>query len=328
MNTLGIDIAKATFEVCLILERESIKPITLKHHFDNNSTGFAELHQWLKEQHATTIHICMEATGVYYEALAEFLHQQGYTVSVVNPWQIKAFGQSQLRRHKNDQQDAQTIAEFCRQQSPEPWQPLSPQDKQLQALARHLEGLQTTCQQQKKRLESCRDNLVADSLRRVIDNLDQEMAQVKKQIHDLIDQDQDLKEKRDLLVTIPGIGEQTANLLLAEIPKLEQFPSAKQLAAYVGLTPSERTSGTSVHGKPRLSKMGNQRVRKFLYLPSLAAIRCNPLIQQLRNRLLEKGKAKMVAVGAAMRKLLHIAYGVLKNRKPFDPTLSEAKIAS
>jgi len=198
----------------------------------------------------------------------------------------------------------------------------------LQALTRHLEGLQTTCQQQKNRLESCRASLVADSLRRVIDNLNQEMEQVKQQIHDLVDQDPDLKEKRDLLVTIPGIGEQTATQLLAEMPKLEQFPSAKQAAAHAGLTPSERTSGTSVHGKPHLSKMGNARVRKILYLPALAAIRYNILIKLLRDRLLAKGKAKMVAVGAAMRKLLHLAYGVLKSRKPFDATLSQAKIAS
>jgi transposase len=325
MNILGIDIAKATFEVHLILNPEAgKKAVTFNHSFNNTSAGFVELQTWLKEKEVSNLHACMEATGIYYEALAEFLHQQqGYTVSVINPWQIKAFAQSQLRRHKNDRQDAQTIAHFCAQQSPEPWLPLSAAQKQLQALSRHLEALQSTRQQLLNRLESSRDALVNNSLQRVIDNLDQEMAQVQQEMAQAIEQDADLKEQRDLMTTIPSIGLKTATDLLAELPPISRFASAKALAAFVGLTPSEHTSGTSVRGKPQLSKIGNPRVRKILYFPALNAGRFNPIIKPWRQALLDKGKPKMVVVGAVMHKLLHIVFGVLKHRQPFDPSLAQ-----
>jgi transposase len=261
----------------------------------------------------------MEATGVYYEALAEYLYQQGYTVSVVNPWQIKAFANSKLRRHKTDRLDADLIAEFCQKEQPRAWQPLTPAERTLQALVPHLESLVETRQQQLNRLESSRDPLVTTSLQRVIAQLTLEIEQMKQQIQDHLDQNPDLKRKQELLASITGIGAQTATYLLAEMPDLADYPSAKHAAADAGLTPAERSSGSSVRGKPRLSKIGNPRVRKLLYYPALAAIRYNPVIKALRDRLIAQGKPKMVAVGAAMRKLLHLAYGVLKHNQPFDP---------
>lgn len=314
MHFLGIDVAKQKFDVALrgglSMQRQS---------FGNNPQGFKALKTWLEQQGVTELHACLEATGVYYEALAEYLYQQGYTVSVVNPWQIKAFADSKLRRHKTDRLDADLIAEFCQKEQPRAWQPLAPEERTLQALVRHRDSLVETRQQQLHRLESSRDTLVTASLQRVIDQLSAEIQQVEQQIQNHIDQHPDLKQKQDLLTSIPGIGTQTATHLLAEMPDLAEYPSAKQAAADAGLTPSERSSGTSIREKPRLSKIGNPRVRKILYFPALAAMRYNPLIQALRQRLLAQGKAKMVVVGAAMRKLLHLAYGVLKNNKPFDP---------
>lgn len=314
MHLLGIDIAKQKFDVSL-----RGGPSIQRHNFSNNLAGFKALSHWLDQQGVTELHACMEATGVYYEALAEYLYQQGYSVSVVNPWQIKAFADSKLRRHKTDRLDADLIAEFCQKQQPRAWQPLAPQERTLQALVRHRDSLVETRQQQLHRLESSRDALVTASLQRVIAQLNAEIQQVEQQIQDHLDQQPDLKHKQELLASIPGIGSQTATHLLAEMPDLADYPSAKQAAADAGLTPTERSSGTSVREKPRLSKIGNPRVRKLLYFPALAAMRYNPMIQALRQRLLAQGKAKMVVVGAAMRKLLHLAYGVLKNNKPFDP---------
>lgn len=314
MHILGIDIAKQKFDISL-RGGSSIQ----RHSFDNNLDGFKDLSQWLEQQGVTELHACMEATGVYYEALAEYLYRQGYTVSVVNPWQIKAFADSKLRRHKTDRLDADLIGEFCQKEQPRPWQPLAPAERTLQALVRHRDSLVESRQQQLHRLESSRDALVTASLQRVIDQLTAEIQQVQQQIQDHIDQQPDLKHKQDLLTSIPGIGLQTATHLLAEMPDLADYPSAKQAAADAGLTPTERSSGTSVREKPHLSKIGNPRVRKILYFPALAAMRYNPMIKAQRERLLAQGKAKMVAVGAAMRKLLHLAYGVLKNNKPFDP---------
>lgn len=314
MHRLGIDVAKQKFDVAL-RGGSSVQ----RRHFSNNQDGFKALSDWLEQQGVMELHACLEATGIYYEALAEYLYQQGYTVSVVNPWQIKAFADSKLRRHKTDRLDADLIAEFCQKEQPRAWQPLAPAERTLQALVRHRDSLVETRQQQRHRLESSRDALVTVSLQRVIDQLTAEIQQVEQQIQEHLDQHPDLKQKQELLASIPGIGPQTATHLLAEMPDLADYPSAKQAAADAGLTPSERSSGTSVREKPRLSKIGNSRVRKILFFPALAAMRFNPLIQALRQRLLAQGKAKMVVVGAAMRKLLHLAYGVLKNKKPFDP---------
>lgn len=314
MNILGIDIAKKKFDVYLLFDQQSQQNV-----FSNNPDGFNQLHQWLGQQGVTDLHACMEATGIYYEALAEYLVRQGYTVSVVNPWQIKAYADSKLRRHKTDRLDARLIADFCQKEQPRAWQPLTPAERTLQALVRHLDSLTDTRQQQLNRRESSRDDLVSASLARVVTQLTAEIEQVRQQIQDHLDQHPDLKHKQELLASIPGIGQQTATALLAEMPDLADYPSAKHAAADAGLTPAERSSGSSVRGQPHLSKIGNPRVRKLLYFPALAAMRYNPFIQALRQRLLALGKAKMVVVGAAMRKLLHLAYGVLKHNSPFDP---------
>lgn len=314
MPILGIDIAQKKFDVYLLVESQSYQSS-----FSNSPDGFSQLQEWLAQHEVTELQACLEATGIYYEAVAEYLYQQGYRVSVVNPWQIKAYADSKLRRHKTDRLDARLIAEFCQKEQPRTWQPLAPAEKTLQALVRHLDSLTETRPQQLNRLESSRDPLVTTSLERVIAQLSLEIEQIKRQIQDHIDHHADLKRKQELLDTIAGIGLQTATSLLAEMPDLADYPSAKHAAADAGLTPAERSSGSSVRGQPRLSKIGKPRVRKLLYFPALAAIPYNPIIKAHPDRLLAQGKPKMVAVGAAMPKLLHLAYGVLKHNKPFDP---------
>ena len=129
----------------------------------------------------------------------------------------------------------------------------------------------------------------------------------------------DLKQKSDLLDSIPGIGATTAALLLAEITDFKQYKSARQVAAYAGLVPRERRSGSSVRGRTCLSKIGNARLRKALYFPAMTALRCSGFFQQWASGMRERGKSKMSVIGAAMRKLIHLAYGVLKTGMPFDP---------
>ena len=314
MYSLGIDIAKATFEVCLLGGKQA-QP----HQFSNNPAGFKQLASWLKEQGVEQVHACMEATNVYYEALAYELVQQGQTVSVVNPLQIKAFRESRLRRTKNDRQDAWLIALFCQQQNPAAWRPLNPEQRTLQALVRHLDTLGQDLRQQSNRLESCRDEAVAASLERLIALIKEEMTAVETAIQSHIDHQPKLKKQHDLLQTIPGYGAKTAAKVLGDLPHLAEYASAKEAAADVGLTPLEHQSGHSILGKPRLSKIGKARLRKSLYFPALVALRHNPIICALKERLEARGKAKMVIVGAAMRKLIHLAYGVLKHNRPFDP---------
>ncbi len=318
MHSLGIDIAKAKFDVCLLGEREP-----QHHQFANTPAGFEQLAAWLKEQAVEQVHACMEATNIYYEALAYALVEQGHKVSVVNPLQVKAFRESRLRRTKNDRQDAWLIALFCQQQAPPVWRSLTPAQRTLQALVRHWDTLEQDRRQQSNRLDTCRDEAVAASLRRIIALLETEIKTVEAQIRTHIDQHPDLKNQRDLLLSIPGYGAKTAAKLMGNLPHLAEYASAKEAAADVGLTPLEFQSGQSILGKPRLSKMGKARLRKSLYFPAMVALRYNPIIRTLRERLEARGKAKMVIIGAAMRKLIHLAYGVLKNNRPFDPNYAQ-----
>ncbi|MBD1843933.1 IS110 family transposase, partial [Cyanobacteria bacterium FACHB-63] len=264
------------------------------------------------------VHACLEATSTYGEAVAEFLVEQGHTVSIVNPARIKGFAVSELSRSKTDKADAQLILRFLMALRPEPWQPPAPEVKQLQMLLRRLEALQQMIVQEQNRLETTTVTL-RKSIQSHIDYLQRDVEQIKQQVKDHFDQHPGLKQQRDLLVSIPGIGEQTAAAILSEIMHWSVFDSPRQLAAYAGLTPRERSSGSSVRGKSGLSRVGNRRLRKALYMPAMAARRCNPLIIPLCERLLEKGKAKKQVIGAVMRKLLHQVYGVLKSGKPFDP---------
>jgi transposase len=313
MFTLGIDISKDSFHVELSVNEK------LRHRkFSNRKEGFAELRAWLSKHKVTQVHACLEATGPYSEALALYLHGQDHIVSVVNPAQIKAFGQSELLRNKDDRPDAGLIRRFCEKQRPARWTPPPAHLRELQALTRHLENLHETRQQQQNRLEATSTKSVIKSLRKLVTHLDAEILRTEQQIAAHIDSHPDLKEQCQLLESIPGIGQRTAAKLLAEIEGISQYKSARQVAAYAGLTPKNNRSGT-LRGRTRLSKTGNSRVRKALYLPAIVATRHNPIVSAFCCRLAQRGKTKMQIVGAAMRKLIHIAFGVLKSGKMFDP---------
>ena len=311
LPTLGIDISKDSFHVELSLHEK------LRHRrFANRPEGFVELQSWLTKHKVMPVHVCLEATGPYSEDLALYLHQQGHTVSVVNPAQIKAFGQSELLRNKDDRPDAGLIRRFCEKQRPAAWTPAPAHRRELQALTRHLENLQEARQQQLNRLEGSKTKGVVKSLRKLVRYLETEIERTEKQIADHIDQHPDLKQQCQLLESIPGIGQCTAAKLLSEIEDIKQYKSARQVAAYAGLTPKNHRSGT-IRGKTRLSKTGNARIRKALFLPAMVAKQHNPIVRSFCQRLTRNGKSKMEVVGAAMRKLIHIAFGVLRSGKPF-----------
>jgi transposase len=313
LPTLGIDISKDSFHVEL-----SLNDKLRNRRFSNRKTGFAELSAWLFKHKIARVHACLEATGPYSEALALYLHEQGHTVSVVNPARIKAFGQSELMRNKDDRPDAALIRRFCEKQQPAAWTPATPQLRELQSLTRHLENLLETRQQQLNRLEGINAKSVVKSLRKLVAHLEAEIQRTEQQIADHIDRHPDLKQQCHLLTSIPGIGQRTAAKLLAEIEGLNKYGSARQVAAYAGLTPKNNRSGT-LRGRTRLSKTGNARVRKALFLPAIVAQQHNPIVRAFCQRLAQRGKTKMQIVGAAMRKLIHIAYGVLKTAQTFDP---------
>lgn len=316
LPTLGIDIAKLKFNICLLSLNGKLKHKV----FPNTEVGFQQLDTWLSKQGAERIHACMEATGAYGEALALHLFTAEHMVSVVNPAAIKAFAGSCLSRTKTDRVDAELIARFCRVQQPPGWTPPAAEVRRLQALVRRLESLVEMRTMESNRLEAIiTDDMVKASLEDHIAYLDQQIKQTEALIRTHIDNHPTLKQQSDLLDSIPGIGEATAATLLAEITDITHYESARQVAAYAGLVPRERQSGSSVRGRTRLSKIGNARLRKALYFPAITALRCSPFFKAWAEGLQQRGKCKMSVIGAAMRKLIHLAYGVLKTGRPFDP---------
>lgn len=311
---LGIDISKASFDVALLKESSRAK----RAKFDNTTAGFEQLIEWLKAQEIDQIHACMEATNTYGHALARYLHHQGHRVSIVNPARIKGYGKSQLSRTKNDAADASLIARFCRDLNPTLWHPAPDEVTKLQMLTRRLEALEQMMTQEKNRRELYDDDELRADIDAHIEFLEAQETALKKRLQQHIGAHDRLAEQQALLESITGIGTQTALTVLGEIGSIEVFGSARQLAAFAGLTPQEFQSGSSINGKTRLCKIGNARLRKALYFPALVMIRYCPEIQAFRQRLLAAGKPKMQVVGAVMHKLIRIIYGVLSSGEKFD----------
>ena len=315
--SVGIDVSKVKFDVAILFPDNKIK----NKKFDNKHTGFNEMIEWLKKHKASDAHICMEATGIYGETLATYLFEADYKVSVVNPAQIKGFAQCELVRTKTDKIDSQLIARFCRAIQPSLWHPKPKHIQELQAWIRRLEALQDLYYQETNRLGTA-PAYTTSSIEEVCEILAKKIDEVKKKIADLIEKDPELRNKQQLLETIPGIGKATIAQILAFMGNVEDFKNAKQLAAFVGLNPKHKQSGSSVQGRARLSKIGDARLRKVFYMPAVVAKHHNPIIQDFCRRLEVAGKPTMLIIGAIMRKLIHIIYGVLKSGKPFDINLA------
>lgn len=313
---LGLDVAKLKFNACLVRAGGKLRHKV----FTNNPHGFARLSDWLIRQGVKQVHACLEATGTYGDSLAAYLYAQDHIVSVVNPAAIKAYAQSHLSRTKTDRVDAALIAGFCGERRPPAWHPPAREVQELQALVRRLESLVGMRIAEENRLCSgITVEAVRASVEELIAHLSEQIERAQALIRDHIDNHPGLKRQRELLDSIPGIGETTAAALLAEVPDFSQYRSARQVAAFAGLVPRERQSGSSVRGRVRMSKIGNARLRKALYFPAITAIRCSPFFQAWAEGLRQRGKSKMAVIGAVMRKLVHLAYGVLKTGKPFDP---------
>ena len=310
---VGIDVAKAKFDVALLNAEGKYRSKV----FPNTPAGHRQFLEWLSKYEAREAHLCMETTGAYGRDLARLLAQQQLLVSVVNPAQIHAFGKTELTRAKTDKADARLIARYCRMHHPGPWVPPSEEIATLQALVQRLEDLLALQTMENNRLESA-EGPARESVEAVLAFIEQQIDKVRQQIHSHTDQHPHLKNQKALLSSIPGIGENTAATLLAFLSPLDRFRSAKQVVAYAGLNPRIRQSGQWA-GKSPIAKAGNALLRKALYLPAVVAKRHNPVIAAFCDRLLAKGKRPMQVVVAAMRKLLHLAFGVLKSGQPFDP---------
>jgi transposase len=320
VDKIGIDVSKAKLDLALLREQGKFRDKVIA----NSRKGFQELAAWLSKQGVIQAHICMEATGAYWEDLAEFLVDAGFAVSVVNPVLIKRFGESLGERSKTDRLDARVIARFCAERSPELWQAPSKAVRGLRALVRRREALIELRTEELNRRDSASEPRVLESIDKVIAMLDEQIAQIERQIRDHIGGDPTLKQQRELLESVPGIGKVVSGMLLSYYGGELRFESSKQAVAFAGLDTSRRESGSSVRGKPRLSKKGHSNIRGTLYMPAVVAMTKSAWGKAFAARLAAAGKPPLLIIGAVMRKIVAIAYGVLKSGQPFNPALHGA----
>ena len=314
---LGVDVSKAKLDAALLKADGKYRSKV----FANDRAGFEHLLQWIEVNAPAgkaDVHICMEATGSYHEALALFLSDQGVAVSVVNPLLVKRFIEVDRVRNKTDEGDARCLARFCQMTSPELWEAPSLGVRTLQALVLRLDTLQEMRQGELNRLQVAHA-CVQQSVRDVIADLEGSIKGVQAQIRQTIDDDPDLRQRNKLLESIPGLGDKTIPQLLAYIGRPERFRTVKALIAYAALAPLIRQSGTSLNKNRGTHPQGHRDLRSALYFPAMVAGRYNPLIAAFWQRLKAQGKPGKVIVVACMHKLLAIAYGVLKSGKPFNP---------
>lgn len=314
MDQVGIDISKTKFDACLLVDGK-----TTAKTFGNSYEGFHGLMSWLNEKGARSVHVCMEGTGRLWEPLAEFLNEQKYVVSVVNPARIKGFAQSDMRRSKTDKIDAKIIARFCRAQNPSVWVPPAAEIKAIRDLQRYVDALKAQRTQEKNRLQAgVMYSGVQSAIEQHIEYLDQKIDCLETEILELIGSQPRLRRDFMLLTSIDGVGQTTAVTFLGELSGAANFSRSRELEVFCGIVPRVYESGSSVRSRSKMSKVGNSRIRKALYMPAMCALRINPILREFALRLKAAGKPGKVVVCAVMRKLLRIMFAVIKSGKPFD----------
>jgi transposase len=324
MVVLGIDVSKLKLDAALWLP-QTRKWYALR--ADNTAIGAAKLMQWAQAKSGAPIGECrvvLEATGVYHELVAEALFESGAEVVLANPKRVRDFASGHGILNKTDTVDARALARYGAEADVIAWQPPPVEVRVLRALLGRLaaveEDLQRECNRREKARATTTPALVLESLERTILGLEAERKRLQQSIGDHYDQHPDLKRQYELLRTIPAVGDKSANQLLCLL-RSKRFDSARQAAACSGLIPVHHRSGTSVHQLPRLSKQGDPRLRKILYMAAVSSLKHNRELRKTYDRFVLSGKAKMAVLGILMRKLVHIAYGVLKYGQPYNPAL-------
>ncbi len=310
---LGIDIAKSSFHVVLVADEG-----TADRNFSNSAKGFATLATWLKAHRVQNLHACMEATGRYGDKLAHWLFDQGHIISVVNPAAMHYYAKARLHNNKTDKVDAATIAEYCQREKPQAWMPPPPEVAELQDLWRLRCKTVKTRDADRNRLASgLRSKAVHDLLKEAIAFANAQIKHIETLIRDHIKAHPNLEHEYVRVRSIKSIGPITAAMFVTL--QLKRFPNERAAVAFTGLNPRIVESGSSVRRKTKISKRGDSRIRKALYFPAINACIWNPIVKRQATRLAKAGKTNMAIIVAAMRKLVCLAYGVIKSDRPFDP---------
>ncbi|MEP1486789.1 MAG: IS110 family transposase, partial [Algibacter sp.] len=285
--------------------------------FKNSISGFKKLVNFLDK---STICV-MEATGYYHVRLAYYLLESGYGVSVVNPLKIKRYIQMDLSKIKTDKSDSKKIQQYGKDREPELWLGQSKTQQESLQLSRLLSVYTKQSTQIKNKLHG--ESVLGAPSKTVVTSLKRHLKVLQKEILLLEDKlsenvKSEYQESLTLLKSIPGIGDKTAMMLLVFTDGFHRFKSSKELCSYAGLTPIIRQSGSSIKGRPRISKMGNPKLRNLLFMCSFNACKYNRACKALFDRIVAKGKSKKLALIAVCNKLLKKAFSIVKNGVPYN----------
>jgi transposase len=314
----GVDVSATTLSVAVRQEDQRFEERV----FDNTANGHKALIAWLRKRKARA-RVSLEATGIYSLDLALALDRaKGIEVAVLNPKLVHRFAQT-LRRSKTDSADAQALAEYSRRMPFAPWCPPGLSGLQLRTISRHIQGLVVEHTRQNNRLHAANKSTstprcVVNDLKRSIASLKQRILHLRSEAQALVRSDEAMQKRFELLIRIPGIAAISALQLLGELAPLSPEMSVRQWVAHSGLDPAHQISGTSVHKPSRISRAGNRHLRHALYMPALVAVRRDPHLKAFYETLLSRHKAKLQALIAVARKLLHAIYGILRTQTPYD----------
>lgn len=291
MIAVGIDVSKNTLDVHYGTEKRP----RYRLHCANDAVGFEQISSWLESfgSPPDQIHVGLEATNTYSDGIAQFLFEQGYRVSVMNPARIARFRKAEPVQGKTDRLDAWILARYIEQKRPEPWIPFEPHQQELQVLVQRLEDVQQMIQQEHNRLENQRLTPVTiQSIHDTLTFLREQEKTLKNAIQQHIDEHEDLARQEQYLTSITGIGKLTAARILSVIGPLARFRSARQLAAWVGVVPHPYASGTSVKHVDQINHQGSPAVRSWLYMCALTSKRWDPAMKAWSQQLQERGQKK------------------------------------
>lgn len=319
MHYLGIDVSKATLDVS---DAAGVSRLSSP----NSRTGTTKIIKWARGIQEGELQFVIEPTGTYHHTLIDVLSHASIPFTVINPARTKAYSLSLGKRAKTDRVDAQLLASLGQTQQITPSHRPEKAQEQLKSLRRHRESIEQMIRSLRNQVEATSSSPWADgevlrSLRSTIRHLEKQVESADRKLDSLVKDDERYSTLFDLLQTIPAVGPKTAQLLLSEMPPVQQCSSSRAWVAFAGVCPQPFQSGNINYS--RLSRMGSRRVRAGMYMASVVAMKHNPLIAELVARLKKRGKSGKLAVMAAMNKLIRICYGVIRNRKPFDPNLNK-----
>ena len=332
-QVLGVDIAQKELVVSLGRLTEDLNVEIYSHQvFSNKESGFKALLKWLLKNinQDIAVRAVMEATGVYHQKFAHFMIENNIEVSIVLPNNISNFLRTLQIKTITDKTCGDAIARFGLERNLNVWHKPNEVYTKLQQLTRERDQLvdqRTICKNRlhAEKSEACPNKESVKRINSLIKFLNKQEQEIKLEIKKLIDKNPEINEQINRMTSIPGLGELTAVIILAETNGFELIRNKKQLTSYAGMDVREKQSGTSVKGKPRLSKKGNRHIRKALHLPSLSAVKFNPTHKEMYHRLVSIHGIKMKALVAIQRKMLELSYILVKNKTTFIKNYEQKK---